>query len=200
MAKLQYGPIVTSASGKVAGCVFSIWKGVQYVKRWVKPTYTNTAAQQAIRDGFSALSTLWKYLPTSPVLAWTNYAKGKGMANRNAFIGANTITAAVPTIGQLTPHNPTAFPPVLVGYTAATPNEIRSHITWPPGAATDDVAYTHCIQRGDQRFIYTGINVFPATQVAVTVAPATTWYCHTYLCPTATHERSMSLGGIQLST
>jgi hypothetical protein len=200
MAKLQYGPIVTSASGKVAGVVFSIWKGVQYVKRWVKPTYTNTAAQILIRDAFAALCQLWKYLPSSVVLAWTNYAKGKGIANRNAWIGSNVKNYAAATIGVGTPHNPAYFPPVSLTVSNATAIELRGHIVWPSGYTTNDVARMMCIRKSAKEWVYNGSAIFPATQIAVAVGIATVHWCHAYLCPTLNHERSMSLNVSKAAT
>lgn len=140
MAKLQYGPIVTSASGKVAGVVFSIWKGVQYAKRWVKPTYTNTAAQIAIRTAFATLCQEWKYLAEKVVLAWTNYAKGKGIANRNAYLGHNTIFERDSKCIQLAPHNAAWFPMQSPVFSAASSTCVKVVFTWPTGYTTGDKA------------------------------------------------------------
>lgn len=194
MAKLQYGPIVTSASGKVAGVVFSIWKGVQYVKRWVKPTYTNTATQILIRDAFKMLCQLWKYLPSSVVLAWTNYAKGKGMANRNAWIGQNVVMAASAHIGIMTPHNPAFFPPDPITVTHGTAGMVKLHFVWPAGYTTNDKCYSAIVRKKSPTYVWAGSVTFPATQIETVGLAATSHYAHWYLAATISHQRSMSYG------
>lgn len=193
MAKLQYGPIVTSASGKVAGVVFSIWKGVQYVKRWVKPTYTNTTAQAALRAAFALLCQQWKYLSPSTVLAWTNYAKGKGMANRNAWLGENTTKIMHGTIQLLTPHNPALWPPTVVTFSSATAGYVQTHFIWPAGYTTGDKSYFTAVKKTDKFTMADTSGTYPATVATLSgLTPATTYQCHVYLAATPNHERSMS--------
>ena len=61
MAKVT-GPLLSlDASGSVASTLtFSRWKGRNYVRQRVIPTYTNTATQKAVRDLMRDASVLWK--------------------------------------------------------------------------------------------------------------------------------------------
>ena len=61
MAKVT-GPLLSlDASGSVASTMtFSRWKGRNYVRQRVIPTYSNTALQAAIRDLIRDASILWK--------------------------------------------------------------------------------------------------------------------------------------------
>ena len=61
MAKVT-GPLLSlDASGSVASTMtFSRWKGRNYVRQRVIPTYSNTALQAAIRDLVRDASLIWK--------------------------------------------------------------------------------------------------------------------------------------------
>lgn len=61
MAKVT-GPLLSlDASGSVASTVtFSRWKGVNYVRQRVIPTYSNTFKQAAIRSLITDASQAWK--------------------------------------------------------------------------------------------------------------------------------------------
>jgi hypothetical protein len=54
MAKLFAG-ILSHPSGKVGSVVCSTWKGIRYIREYVKPGNPNTAAQQAVRAVFGAV-------------------------------------------------------------------------------------------------------------------------------------------------
>lgn len=61
MAKVT-GPLLSlDASGSIANTMtFSRWKGRNYVRQRVIPTYSNTALQAAIRDLIKDASIAWK--------------------------------------------------------------------------------------------------------------------------------------------
>lgn len=61
MAKVT-GPLMSlDASGTVAGTItFSRWKGINYVRQRVIPTYSNTFKQAAIRNLITDASQAWK--------------------------------------------------------------------------------------------------------------------------------------------
>lgn len=61
MAKVT-GPLLSlDASGSVAGTiVFSRWKGIQYARQRVVPTYRRTNEQGAIRDLIKDASQAWR--------------------------------------------------------------------------------------------------------------------------------------------
>ena len=61
MAKVK-GPLLSlDASGQVGGAmVFSHWKGINYVRQLVIPTYSNTFKQAAIRQLITDCTQAWK--------------------------------------------------------------------------------------------------------------------------------------------
>lgn len=83
------------ASGTVANTMtFSKWKGINYVRQRVIPTYRNTVDQQAIRGIITDASVAWKTNATVGVttidaaykLAYANAAQGYAMSGFNLFI------------------------------------------------------------------------------------------------------------------
>ena len=95
MAKVT-GPLLSlDASGSVASTmVFSRWKGINYVRQRVIPTYTNTFKQAAIRDLITQATQAWKTGATvgSVVInstykaAFDAAAAGLAMSGFNMFI------------------------------------------------------------------------------------------------------------------
>lgn len=95
MAKVT-GPLLSlDASGSVASTLtFSRWKGINYVRQRVIPTYTNSDEQVAVRDILSDASLAWKQgatvgvIPINPAykLAYNTAASGMGMSGFNLFI------------------------------------------------------------------------------------------------------------------
>lgn len=95
MAKVT-GPLLSlDASGTVASTVtFSRWKGVNYVRQRVIPTYSNTFKQAAIRDLIRDASQAWKTNATiSPTTIDATYkaefataASGLAMSGFDLFI------------------------------------------------------------------------------------------------------------------
>ena len=136
MARIAFGPIVSDARGKVAGTIFSIWRGIAYAKRFSKPGNPNTAAQQLVRNPFARLSTIWKVLDSSLVNAWTLYAKGKGFTNRNAFIGLSVPTEIPGTAIVASPHNPGEFP-MLLGTITPGADQFTVNFTYPEADSTN---------------------------------------------------------------
>ena len=109
------------ARGKVAGNVYSIWKGINYVRRLVTPANPQTADQVAVRDLIRDASAAWKNSATvggTPVnsaykLAYNTAAAGSAYSGFNLFIKdcvalnggkAYDGTLEVPTVpGDITP-------------------------------------------------------------------------------------------------
>lgn len=136
MARVTYAPVVGNASGRAAGVVFSIWRGISYVKRFVKPGNPNTALQQSVRNAFKALTVVWKKLDSVLVTQWTNYSAGKGFTNRNAFLGENVPLEVDSNPLTVSPHNPAEFPVVLG---TITPGADQFTVNWTyPDALTSN--------------------------------------------------------------
>jgi len=142
MAKVSYGPIVSDASGKSAGTVFSKWRTRSYIRRLVTPGNPNTAAQQAIRNAFIIQTDRFLRFNSDLVQAWRNFAAGKPLTDRSAFIGATVQEKRLATPWPFTPHDPTVFPVLNL---AATPGVGSMTLNWVndvlPGAG-DTLVFT----------------------------------------------------------
>lgn len=62
MAKIKFGMMMTDASGKLGGQVFSKNRGGSYVRTKVTPTNPQTSAQSTIRGIFASISSRWSSL------------------------------------------------------------------------------------------------------------------------------------------
>lgn len=135
MAKVSYGPIVSDASGKSAGTVFSKWRTRSYVRRLVTPGNPNTAAQQAIRNAFIVQTDRFLRFNSDLVQSWRNFAAGKPLTDRSAFIGATVQEKRLATPWPFTPHDPAVFPVMSL---LATPAAGQMTLDWTndvlPGA------------------------------------------------------------------
>jgi hypothetical protein len=87
MAKVT-GPLMSmTASGKLAGAiVFTVWKGIAVVRKYVTPKNPNTANQQTIRGYFSTLVTSFMTLTGADKVAWNASAAGKPYSGYNLFM------------------------------------------------------------------------------------------------------------------
>lgn len=90
MAKIT-GPLLSlGASGQIGKTlVYSVWRGVKYVRQLVTPENPNTTEQVKTRSLFSWLVDAWKLAPTLVVSPWDTHALGRPFTGRNAFIGQN---------------------------------------------------------------------------------------------------------------
>jgi hypothetical protein len=90
MAKTTAPLLSFGASGQVAKSqVYAKWKGRPYVRRHVIPANPQSTAQTYTRDMFNWLSQVWKLMPGNTAAAWTLFASGQVLTNRNAFVGKN---------------------------------------------------------------------------------------------------------------
>lgn len=90
MAKVVAPLLSFDARGKIADTqVYSNWRGVPYVRRYVVPGNPKTTAQILTRDIFAAQELRWKQggpLMRSP---WDRFAVGQKFVGRNAYLGKN---------------------------------------------------------------------------------------------------------------
>lgn len=78
------------ASGQVAKTqVYSTWKGLPYVRRYVIPANPQSASQTLTRSTFANLNTMWKFAAAGVITAFNAYVAGKALTARNALIQAN---------------------------------------------------------------------------------------------------------------
>jgi hypothetical protein len=76
------------ARGKLGdSIVYSIWKGINYVRAYVATNSSNTVNQQTIRSYFTNGSNAYKAENSGTKAAWNTYATNKKMTGRNAYIG-----------------------------------------------------------------------------------------------------------------
>ena len=95
MAKVT-GPLLSlDASGSVASTItFSRWKGINYVRQRIIPTYSNTTTQAAIRLLIKDASQAWSTgatvgtvdIDAAYKLAYEAAASGTAMSGFNLFI------------------------------------------------------------------------------------------------------------------
>lgn len=86
MAKIKFGMMMTDASGKLGGQVFSKNRGGSYVRTKVTPTNPQSAAQMSIRGIFASISSRWSSLTE---------------AQRNSFNGFVSAYARTDIFGDL---------------------------------------------------------------------------------------------------
>lgn len=78
------------AAGQIGqSMVFSKWKGISYVRRYVIPANPKTVKQQANRGVFSMLNAAYLYAPAAIKQAFDAYAIGKPLTGRNKFFQDN---------------------------------------------------------------------------------------------------------------
>ncbi len=88
MAKVV-GPLFSvDARGKVAdSLVFSGWRGIKTVRRWLKPHNPDTLKQRKTRQQFSNAVSTWGKLTVSDQNAWRKSASGKPLSGFNQMVG-----------------------------------------------------------------------------------------------------------------
>lgn len=72
MAKIKFGMMMTDASGKLGGQVFSKNRGGSYVRTKVTPTNPQTTAQMVVRGIFASISSAWSSLTEASRLSFNN--------------------------------------------------------------------------------------------------------------------------------
>lgn len=86
MSKTTAPLLSFEAAGQIAKTqVYSRWRGISYVRRYVIPANPNTSEQQLTRSAFKWLQNVWRYAPSVFQEAWAAYASGQPLTDRNAF-------------------------------------------------------------------------------------------------------------------
>jgi hypothetical protein len=85
------GPLLSfGASGQIAKTqVYSTWKGRAYARRLVIPSNPRSTEQTKTRTAFTFLNNVFRIAPGDLIAPWTQFAKGKVLFNRNAWIQKN---------------------------------------------------------------------------------------------------------------
>jgi hypothetical protein len=91
MAKVKAPALSMGGGGQIGKTmVYGTWRGVPYVRQYVVPANPKSAGQQQTRGAFAWATSTWKSAGPVFKAAWTEFARGKALTDRNAFIGANT--------------------------------------------------------------------------------------------------------------
>jgi hypothetical protein len=127
MAKVKFGPVVSDARGHSAGTVFSNWRTRPYVRRHTRPANPKTTAQTQIRDAFALQTKRFLRFNSDLKKAWYNYACGKALTDRSAFIGQTVKEQRSGTDWPFTPHDPSVFPVINL---QVTPGVGKLTLSW----------------------------------------------------------------------
>lgn len=73
MAKIKFGMMMTDASGKLGGQVFSKNRGGAYVRTKTTPSNPQTTAQMNVRGIFASISSAWSTLTEANRLSFNNF-------------------------------------------------------------------------------------------------------------------------------
>jgi len=75
MAKIEYGPMVSAASGSIAGTTFSRNRYGSYCRTKAIPVNPDTEYQQAVRTVLAELSQSWRGLTDPQRIMWRTWAQ-----------------------------------------------------------------------------------------------------------------------------
>jgi len=136
MAKIDFSPIIAGASGKIADCVFSRWKGRSYIRTRVDPSNPNSAAQQVVRSSMARCVYLWRSLTTAIKAVQNLYATAYQMSGYNWFTKNNRVDEEGHDAATLTPPNALIDPVNTVADGTGGANTCT--ITWAGGTQSAD--------------------------------------------------------------
>lgn len=98
MSKVTAPLLSFSASGQIAKTmVYSEWKGVPYLRRYVIPANPRSSEQTLTRNLFGWLNNVWRIAPANFVAPWNAAAAGRPLTGRNLLIQHN-----IPVLRELT--------------------------------------------------------------------------------------------------
>jgi hypothetical protein len=91
MSKTTAPLLSFGAGGAIAKTqVYSSWRGISYVRKYVVPANPKSTNQEKTRSVFTYASNVWKNASSILQAPWTLFTQGQPLYNRNAFIGQNT--------------------------------------------------------------------------------------------------------------
>jgi hypothetical protein len=79
---IYLGTLITAASGRLNGSVFSRNRGGPYIRAWVQPDETATAERQAVWDAMTNMAARWPTLAPEQRQAWAAYSLTHHRPNR----------------------------------------------------------------------------------------------------------------------
>lgn len=144
MARISLGPIVSDASGKIAGTVFSRWKGRNYVRRLITPSNPQSVDQTAQRNAMARCVELWRSLTATLKTQLDTFATGLRMSGYNWFVGQNRVNEVTYDSAKLTPHNPDI--PMIEDFATASGGAGIVTVTWTDNVV-DGASLVHIYYR-----------------------------------------------------
>lgn len=132
MATIIFSPLISGARNKVGDIVFSIWKGIPYVRRRVIPANPQTDDQVAQRLTFKICVAVWQDLLVAGHFVranWNRFAEGYALSGFNRFVSSGSkeeIGAA--NLATITPANPLVAK--IIDLAAATGASGVITVTW----------------------------------------------------------------------
>ena len=110
MAKVTSPLFSFEARGQLGkSLVYSVWKGIKYVRQYVIPSNPDTVEQQTIRGYFSTAVTAYQAENAGTKTAWDTYAVSLAdpQSGFNAYVGKYVLYlidhAGVPPTSPFTP-------------------------------------------------------------------------------------------------
>lgn len=163
MAKVTAPLLSFGGAGQIGKTmVASTWRGVKYVRQYVKPGNPNTIAQQTVRSTFAYLREMWKLAPSGVVAAWDAFAKGRPFTGMNKFVGENVrVLNGETDLNMLifSPGSGGGLPPVNIAVTSgSTPGAVSVTADAPtaPSGWTEFTLMGAAVLDADPTGIFTG--------------------------------------------
>lgn len=132
MAKVIFSPLVSGVRNKIGDIVFSIWKGIPYVRARVIPSNPQTDLQTAQRLTFKQTVAIWQDLVTTAAhllkVNWDRFAEGYALSGFNRFVSIGSKEEADGDLVVIAPTN--ALVPKINTLAAATGASGVITVTW----------------------------------------------------------------------
>jgi len=188
MARITFSPLMVDARGSVSDTVFSVWKGIHYIRSRIVPHNPKSDDQIAQRDALSHTLTLWQSVKSWSKAVWDTYATGYPLSGYNRYVQDNIKLVKAGTAGVLTPYLATYIPISAMDAAAGGAGEIACSWTNDSGVhGTDYVtAYYHKLEAEAEVYAWSHGGVKDVDQSPLTITGLDTaesyevaFFCHT---------------------
>lgn len=142
MARITFSPIVVDIRGKTKDVVFSIWKGINYIRSRVTPSNPRSALQTAQRDALKHTLTMWQSIKSWAKDVWDVYATGYALSGYNRYMDDNILLVKAATAGTITPFN-AEYQPLSAQAAIAGASGVITYSWTDDDASADDKVKTY---------------------------------------------------------
>lgn len=118
MARIAFGAMITQASGKQGGAVYSRNRYGSYIRNKSLPVNPQTALQVTVRNHFANVSSSWRSLSAAVRAAFKNYADATPLAGKFGqpeIVTANAMFCRINTLNLLCGIAPVTTAPATNG-------------------------------------------------------------------------------------